>query len=276
MFEENENPVIEDVTENTEETVEETDGEVIETTEQVEDTTEPEQEQEESFTRSQVDEMIAKKLARKEARIRKEYEKKYSRLETVVNTGLGTNSVEESTNKLEQFYKDKGIEIPSYGLTDEQAERLALLDAEEVISGGYDEVKEEVDRLTELGFDNMSSAEKKYFLKLADYRQAAETEKELRAKGISKDEMETKEFKDIMSSLNPNLSTKAKLDLYLQLRPKKEVKKIGSVKSGTTSQIKDYYTPDEVRKLTPAQLKDPKIMAAVEDSMAIWYRDNIQ
>lgn len=268
FIEETEEPVVE-TTENTEETVEQTEEEVVE------DTTEPIEEQEEKFTKSQVDEMInskvddllKKKLARKEAKIRKEYEKKYSRLETVVNTGLGTNNIEESTEQLEKFYKEKGIDIPKIGLSEEQEERLALLDADELISCGYDDVVEEVDRLTDLGVENMSKAEKKYFLKLADYRQTVETEKELRANGISIEEMNTQEFKDIMNTINPDLSISKKIETYLKLKPKKETKQIGSLKNGTINQVKDYYSPEEISRLTEEELDDPKVWEAVRRSM---------
>ena len=107
MFKENEN-LVEESTENVEEqTTEENHEEVEETADTTEQSDVEEgvedPKQEETCTREQVDEMNAKKIARKEAKIRREYENKYSRLETVVNTVLGTNSIEESTSKLEDF-----------------------------------------------------------------------------------------------------------------------------------------------------------------------------
>ena len=146
MFVENENLVNE--TENveqqtTEENVDGVDveGKTVDTTENKVTTETPTVE---TFTKEQVDDMIAKKLARKEAKIRREYENKYSRLETVVNTGLGTNSIEESTSKLEEFYKRKGIDIPTAPTYSErEAELLAQGEADDIISAGYDEVVEE-------------------------------------------------------------------------------------------------------------------------------------
>lgn len=270
MFIENES-LVDETTENveqqtTEENVEVED--VEETTEQEVDNEKPQEEAVETFTKEQVDEMIAKKLARREARIRKEYDKKYSRLETVVNAGLETNSIEESVEKLENFYTSKGINIPQAPkYTDIQEDKLASIDADETIEAGYDEVVEELNRLTELGVDNMSSLEKKYFLKLNDYATAKKTEKEFRAVGLSVDEMNTQEFKDIMDSLNPNLSTKEKLDMYLKLKPKKEFKQIGSVKSGVTSQVKDHYTAEEIERLTDEELDKPGVWEAVRRSM---------
>ena len=270
MFVENENLVNE--TENveqqtTEENVEGVDvgGKTVDTTENEVTTETPTVE---TFTKEQVDDMIAKKLARKEAKIRREYENKYSRLETVVNTGLGTNSIEESTSKLEEFYKRKGIDIPTAPTYSErEAELLAQGEADDIISAGYDEVVEEVDRLASIGVENMSARDKALFSKLATYRQETEQENEVRALGISKDEINSQEFKDFSSKLNPNLSLKEKYEMYSQIKPKKETKKIGSVKSGMTSQVKDYYSPEEIERLTEEDLDDPKVWEAVRKSM---------
>ena len=270
MFVENENLVNE--TENveqqtTEENVDGVDvgGKTVDTTENEVTTETPTVE---TFTKEQVDDMIAKKLARKEAKIRREYENKYSRLETVVNTGLGTNSIEESTSKLEEFYKRKGIDIPTAPTYSErEAELLAQGEADDIISAGYDEVVEEVDRLASIGVENMSARDKALFSKLATYRQEIEQENEVRALGISKDEINSQEFKDFSSKLNPNLSLKEKYEMYSQIKPKKETKKIGSVKSGMTSQVKDYYSPEEIERLTEEDLDDPKVWEAVRRSM---------
>lgn len=272
MFEENEN-LVEETTENveeqaTEELVDGTIDETEESEEEIEENAESVEEIEKSFTKQEVDEMIAKKLARKEARIRKEYEKKYSRLENVVNTGMGTENVDEATNKLEEFYKEKGIDIPAVNkISDKDEERLANLDADEIIEDGYDDVKEEVDRLANKGLENMSVREKAYFLKLAKFRENYETEKVFRENGITKEEINTNEFKEIMDSLNPKLSNEKKLKMYLQMRPKKEVKKIGSAKSGQTSQVKDFYTQEEISKLTEEDLDNPEVWENVRKSM---------
>ena len=270
MFVENENLVNE--TENVEQQTTEENVDGVDVGEETVDTTENKVTTEtptvETFTKEQVDEMIAKKLARKEAKIRREYENKYSRLETVVNTGLGTNSIEESTSKLEEFYKRKGIDIPTAPTYSErEAELLAQGEADDIISAGYDEVVEEVDRLANIGVENMSARDKALFSKLATYRQAIEQENEVRALGISKDEINSQEFKDFSSKLNPNLSLKEKYEMYSQIKPKKVTKKIGSVKSGMTSQVKDYYSPEEIERLTEEDLDDPKVWEAVRRSM---------
>lgn len=267
MFEENEN-LVEESTENVELTTEEIVDvvEEAEVTDSVEE--QPQEEAIETFTKEQVDEMIAKKLARKEAKIRREFENKYSRLETVVNTGLGTSNVEESTQKLEEFYKRKGIQIPSAPTYSErETELLANGEAQDIISAGFDEVVEEVDRLASIGVENMSPRDKILFTKLASYRQTQEQERDLRSLGISKDEIDSQEFKDYASKLNPNLSLREKFEMYSQVNPKKEFKKIGSVKNTVANKVKDHYTQEEISKLTLEELDDPQVWEAVRKSM---------
>lgn len=265
MFEENEN-LVEESTENVELTTEEIVDETQDDGEQA--VQEETQEAVKTFTEEQVDEMIAKKLARQKAKIRREYENKYSRLETVVNAGLGTSNVEESTKKLEEFYKKRGIQIPTEPTYSErETELLANNEAQEIIEAGFDEVVEEVDRLASIGLENMSPRDKVIFTKLASYRHAEEQERDLRSIGVSKDEIDSEEFRKFTNKLNPDLSLKEKYEMYSAMKPKKQVKQIGSVKSGMTSQVKDYYSPDEIARMTDEELDDPKVWEAVRKSM---------
>ncbi len=265
MFEENEN-LVEESTENVELTTEE----IVEGGEES-GAIEPVQEEPqaiETFTKEQVDEMIAKKLARKEAKIRREYENKYSRLETVVNTGLGTSNVEESTQKLEEFYKRKGISIPDApSYSERETELLANGEAEDIIDAGFEEVVEEVERLASIGLENMSPRDKIIFQRLASYRQAEEQERDLRSIGVSKDEINSEEFKEFANKLNPSLSLKEKYEMYSQMKPKKQIRQIGSVKSGMASQVKDHYSPEEIARMTDEELDDPRVWEAVRKSM---------
>lgn len=271
MFEENENLVNE--TENVEQQTTEENVEVVEegtetanTTE--ESTTEEPQVAVETFTKEQVDEMIAKKLARKEAKIRREYENKYSRLETVVNTGLGTSDIEEATEKLTSFYETKGIKIPNQPVYGErETEILAHAEANDIIAAGYDELVEEVDRLANIGVDNMTSRDKIIFSKLASERQRIEDEKALASLGIGQSAINDAEFKDFSNKLNPNLSLKEKYEMYLQVKPKKKIEPMGSMKSGPTSIVKDYYTAEEIERLTDEDLDNPQVWEAVRKSM---------
>lgn len=255
------------VTENVEETTEETINQSEEEVPVIQKDTE------ETYTRKQVDDMIAKKLARKEAKIRKEYEKKYSGLENVLKAGTGKDDINDITSDLTSFYKKNGIDIPEeskYSESDMRA--LGKMDAEEIISDGFDEVVSEVDRLSEIGADNMTPREKATFKELADFRQKEESRRELKNKGINEDILESKEYKDFTSKLNPNMSEIEKYDMYKQFQPK-EAEVMGSMsnKFSGDSGVKDFYTRDEAMKFSREDFdKNPALFKAVEKSMLKW------
>ncbi len=274
MFEENKDLVNE--TENvegqtTEENVPMAEGET-ETINAIEES-KPEEKpkQDNLLTKEQVDEMIAKKLARKEDKIRKEYEKKYGKLESVINAGLGTNNTDEALEKLTDFYTKKGINIPTQAsYSDRDIEILARDDARDIISLGYDEMVEEGERLAKLG-NNMSKREKLCLEILTKEMKNIEEEKDLSAIGVSPDALKDSDYQDFASKLNPSLSVKEKYEMYLKFKPKPKVETMGSMKSVVPkTDVKEYYTPEEVSKLSMKDLDDPKVMAAVEKSMALW------
>lgn len=257
MIEQIENPVIEDITENIEETIEETpvQEEIVE---------------EKKYTDKEVDELISKRLARQESKLRKEYANKYGKLESVLSQGTGIEDIEELTNTFNDFYTKRGIQIkdePKY--SDRDNEVLANAEAEEIISYGYEDIKEEVDRLANVGLDNMTPREKIVFKKLADERQRLEDEKELRSIGVT--ELDDK-YKEFAKQLNPNLSTKEKYELYLKYNPKEKHETIGSmVNQMPEAKVKDFYTFEEASRITEKEyLANPKLMDIVQNSMSKW------
>ena len=275
MFEENEN-LVTDVTENVEEQT--TEEIVDETTESdvVDESTSNEETVEEpaveTFTKEQVDEMIAKKLARKEAKIRREYEKKYSRAETVLKAGLQKDNFEEAVTELENYYTQEGVNIPKTQYSERDTEILANAEANEIIESGYDDLVEEVDRLASIGVENMSSRDKIIFNKIASERKRIEEEKELASIGIGKDSI-TDEFKEFSKKLNPSLTMKEKYEMYTKFKPKPKVEPIGSLKNTTNkdSGVKDFYTREEALKFTKKDFdKNPALFKAVENSMSKW------
>lgn len=268
MFEENENLVL-DSAENVEETTEETEGEVEEPS--IEKPAEPEKLYTEEDFNKKLDEVLAKKIARKEAKIRKEYDSKYGRVENVLKSGLGVNSIEEATNQLSEFYTKKGIQIPSEPTYNERdMEVLAKAEADDIISSGYDEVVEEVDRLAKIGVNNMTPREKATFQRLAEYRQNAERNKELASIGVKEDVYGSQEFKDFANQFNSNTPITKVYELYAKTLDKPAPEKMGSMKNGNTQEEKTYYSPEDVDKLTEKDLDDPTIFKRVRESMAKW------
>lgn len=276
MFEETENLV--DETEKTEEqTVEETVESTEETTENVEEVEsmeEPKLKYTEDEFNQKVDELVAKKLGRKTAKLERDFRKKYSKLENVLNAGLGTNNVEEATKELAEFYKQKGINIPNEpSFSDRETEILANAEANDIISLGYDEISDEVDRLKKIGKDNMSNRDKLIFSRLANEKARIEEEKELLSIGVNREMLDDKKFKEYREKLNPNLSLKDQYEMYLKANPKKEKRKMGSMKNGASNNdgLKDFYTRDEAIKFTNEDYeKNPELEKIIEKSMQKW------
>lgn len=252
---ENENLVTEEVTENVEQTTEET---VIS----------PEKKYTEDEMNAKVNEIVGRRLARKEAKIRKEYDRKYGGLVETLKAGTGKETVEELDDTFTKFYEGKGIKINKPNYSAEDIEVLARAEANDIINSGFDEVVEEVDRLTQLGVDNMTSRDKAMFKILAEHRQSTERSRELAEIGITEDVYNSQEFKDFASKFNSKTPIKDIYDIYNKTKPKKEIRTAGSMKQSHNDKgVKDYYTPEEIERLTEDDLDDPKVWEAVRRSM---------
>ena len=240
---------------------------LVEQTENVEQTTE--ETPVKTYTQDEVNEIVGKAKARAKAKVEKDYQRKYGALEDVLRVGTGKESVEEMTDAFTEFYGKKGITMPKkLNYSPKEAEVLARADAEDIISGGYEEVVEEVDRLAAIGFDKMSARDKALFKVLAEHRQNAERGRELSSIGVTEDVYNSKEFKDFAGKFNPNTPIRDIYDIYHKTLPKKEIKPMGSMKNtAAESGVKDYYSPEDIARLSPADLKNPDVWAAVRRSM---------
>jgi hypothetical protein len=254
---ENENLVTEQVAENVENTTEQTAKTYTE-----------------AEFNAKLDEVLGKKLARREAKIRKEYDRKYGGLEEVLRAGTGKESVEEITDTFTKFYEGKGVTLPKKpSYTDKDIEVLAKAEASEIINAGYEDVVEEVERLTELGADNMTAREKAYFKVLAEHRQKTERQNELAKLGVTEEVFNSREFQEFASDYKPNTPIEKIWNNFQKTQPKKDIKPMGSMKNnaGNDSTVKDFYTRDEALKFTKADFdKNPALYQAVRDSMLKW------
>ena len=61
-------------------------------------------------------------------------------------------------------------------------------------------------------------------------------------------------------------------NIYTKTQPKKEIKTMGSMKNtAVESAVKEYYSPDEAKKFSKAELdKNPALFNAIMSSMAKW------
>lgn len=282
--------LVTDVTENVEQATEElvdgaktqeTTEEVVNAVDEATADTKPVEEKlySESELNQKLDELLADKIGKKTAiikrQLRREYDEKYGELENVLKAGTGESDIKTITDTFTDFYTKKGINIPQRANYNESDLKiLANAEADDIINSSFNEVVEETDRLADKGLDNMSPREKIVFKKLAEYRRSKERENELASIGAMK-VTNDKEFNDFASQFNSNVPIKTVYEMYTKTRPQPKVEQIGSMKSTVPNKTKDYYTPDEVDRLTPEQLRDPKIMDAVDNSMKIWYEKGI-
>ena len=245
----------------------------VEQTENVEQTTEQTPEAK-TYTQEEVDAIVGKRLARKEARIRKEYDRKYGELEEVLKAGTGKEDVGEITNTFRGFYEQKGVQFnkkPDYSAQD--IEILARAEADSIIGAGYEDVVEEVERLTDVGFENMTAREKAVFKTLAEHRQKTERSRELSSIGVTEDVYESEEFNKFANNFKSNIPIKDVYNIYRKTQPQKEIRTMGSIKSTPASEsgVKEFYTVEEARRFTKADYdKNPELYAAVERSMQKW------
>ena len=243
----------------------------VEQTENVEQTTE---QTPKTYTQEEVDAIVGKRVARSEAKITKKFERKYGQLEEVLKAGTGKESVEELTNTFTDFYSKKGVQLrktPEY--TESDLEVLANADAQEFINAGYEDVVEEVDRLTDIGYENMTPREKKLFTALADHRLKEERSMELSKIGVTEDVITSKEFNDFASQFKAGKPISEIYEIYAKTQPKPNIKPMGSMKSTSPvgNTVKDFYTPEEAKKITAQELREnPALEKALIASMQKW------
>lgn len=248
---------------------------VDETTENVEQTTE--ETPQKMFTQDELNDIVSKAKARERAKITKQYERQNSELNELVETlkaGTGKEGVRELNDTFTKFYESKGMKInkkPEYSAKD--IETLARKEAEDIIGAGFEEVVDEVDRLTEIGAANMTAKEKAVFKVLAEHRKSAERINELAKIGVTEDVYNSPEFKEYQSMFKEDTPISKVWEQYQKTQPKKEIKPMGSMKNNNSADngVKDFYTPEEARRFTKKELdSNPALFAAIEKSMQKW------
>lgn len=248
--------------------------ELTDTSEEVEEdkeTIEPEEKEEvKKFTQEEVDAIVQRRLARKERDFQKELSK-YKSTEEVLKTGLGATDITDAEDKLREYWEQEGIKMPPRtqpGLTQHQIEILAKADADEFIEEGYDSMKQEANRLASIGYKNLDEREKIIFNRLAETLTKENDKRELLKLGASDELLSDKSFNEFRSQFNSNVPIEKVYDMYMKNnKPKTAKENPGSMKNSDVNTTKDFYTPEEISKLSDEQLDDPKIWEAVRKSM---------
>jgi hypothetical protein len=202
---------------------------------------------------------------------------KYQELETMMKSALGAKDLDDVITKSREFYREQGITIPEIinkpSLNERDERVLAKADAEEIISLGKSEMEAEANRIASIPENQRSLRDKTIFNDLCQELVRINDLESLKTKGYDTKILEDKDFSSFRNQFNLNTPVDKIYEMYQQVRGTKPVqpKSPGSAKTNTTNnEIKDYYTPEEVRQFTEEDLDNPKLMEAIDRSMLKW------
>lgn len=256
-----------DVTENTEAQSAEEIEEGIELT----DTTSQEEEKKEvkTYTAEEVEKMVndrinnllPKKIEREKRKMEKQYSDKlakYEETDSILKAGLGTKDISESNQRMREFYKEQGIDIPAYSkprYSEEDEKILGQAEASKIIDLGFEEMQEEANRLAAIGVDKMTPRDKVVFNILADELTHQKQVKELAELGVKEEILNDSEFKEFASQFNSKTPIKNVYEMYTKIKPQKKYEQIGSMKNIKEPVQKDYYSNEEIAKMSPEEIR---------------------
>ena len=98
----------------------------------------------------------------------------------------------------------------------------------------------------------------------------------LKAKGYDTKILNDKDFSSFRNQFNLNTEVSKIYEMYQKVNGTKptQPKSPGSAKTTqSNNEIKEYYTPEEVRNFTEEDLDNPKLMAVIEKSMQLWSKN---
>lgn len=231
----------------------------------------------EKMVNDRVNDILPKKIEREKRKMEKQYSDKlakYEETDSILKAGLGTKDISESNQRMREFYKEQGIDIPAYSkpkYSEEDEKILGKAEASKVIDLGFEEMQEEANRLAALGVDKMTPREKVMFNTLADELTHQKQVKELAELGVKEEILNNSEFKEFASQFTSKTPIKTVYEMYTAThQPKQKAEKIGSMKNTVSKEEKDFYTPDEVKALTPEEWEKPGVWEKVMASQRKW------
>lgn len=205
--------------------------------------------------------ILPKKIEREKSKIERKYREelaKYEETESILQKGFGAKDIIDANKKLREFYKEQDIEIPEYQkpkYSEEDEKILGKAEASKIIDLGYDEMQEEANRLAEIGLDKMTSRQKVMFNTLAEELTHQKQIKELAELGVKEDVLSNSDFKEFASQFNSKTPIKNVYEMYTKIKPQKKYEQIGSMKSIKEPVQKDYYSNEEIAKMSPEEIR---------------------
>lgn len=285
MFTDNEEK-INDVPETSEENEIETNAseeveEVQETTQEVVQPSAEEIEKmiEERANKKKEEEIETRLIRDRIARERKEapMKAKYEQLEAIMKSALGADNIDDVITKSKEFYKEQGITIPEIinksSLNERDEIVLAKADAKDIIKLGKSEMEIEANRIASIPERERSLRDKTIFNDVCQELYRMKDEESLKTKGYDTKILNDNDFTTFRKQFNFNTPVSQIVEMYQKVSGNKptQPQSPGSARTTqTNNEIKDYYTPEEVRNFTEEDLDNPKLMEAIDRSMLRW------
>ena len=202
---------------------------------------------------------------------------KYEELETIMKSALGAKDIDDVISKSREFYKEQGVEIPQIinhsSLNERDEIVLAKADAGDIIKLGKSEMEAEANRIASIPEANRSLRDKTVFNDLCQELIKIKDVEDLKTKGYDTKVLEDKDFVSFREQFNLNTPIAQIYEMYQKINGNRPMqpKSPGSARTtNTDNEIKDYYTPEEVRQFTEEDLDNPKLMEAIDRSMLKW------
>lgn len=201
---------------------------------------------------------------------------KYQELETIMKTALGVDNIDDAITKSREFYKEQGIQIPEIvnkSLNERDEIVLAKADASDIIKLGKSEMEAEANRIAAIPESKRTLRDKTIFNDVCQELVKINDLDNLKNKGYDTSILEDKDFSTFRNQFNLNTPVSQIYEMYQQVKGTKpqQPRSPGSAKTNNSNnEIKDYYTPEEVRQFTEEDLDNPKLMEAIDRSMLRW------
>lgn len=264
----NELVVSDDVPETSEQNLEEVNIGTSEDEEQVQETTEevetPSQDDIDARIEARANELMEEKIKDRLARDRASQERKFSKelskykhLESIMKAGLGVENLDEAINKSSEFYKEQGVSIPEYkdSYNERREERLAKMEAQDIIELGKEAIEEEATKLSSIPYEKRTTYEKAMFNTLCKELYNLRDIETLKAKGYKTEILNEKKFIDFKNQFNVNTPIENIVNMYNQMNAPKVEKpaSAGSAKSENRQAV-ETFTPERINSMTPQEI----------------------
>lgn len=246
------------------------------------DNTQEPKKEEKTYTQEDIDKIVRQTKAKVERKYRKEEASKLSKskqLEETIRAGLDLTDEDDVLSKLRDFYKEQGVDIPEFDTENNRdAEILGKADANEIIEMYED--KDIEARANELAVKQKrgktTARENAEFFRLGEYLTSKLEEKELKESGVDTSILQDKDFKAFANNFKTGTKISDVYKIWKKMNgeedktPKKPASTGSSQSTVPDNKEKEFYTPEEVDKLSSKDLDNPTIWKRVRESMKRW------